>query len=165
MTTCVECGHSISEHASACPKCKWQCVKCFLCEEPVKKSEHYQPHVHRWLSDPAYHRDCFGAHFQIPPSVACPDCGVSLSETRLAETLSTLDCYITYLACPECGFPNPLQRTDSCSSCGLGIFKSFQTELKSIFLGSGSYHPRSFHDFCLLKLTKLRPDDYQPVQK
>ena len=162
MTTCVDCGHSISEHARACPKCKWRCEKCILCGEPIKKAEFYQ---NSYSCSETFHRDCLSAHFQIPSSVACPDCGTSLAETSLETSLSEALSKLKYadFSCPECGFPNPLQRVARCHSCGLDIFASFQTELKGRY-PSGDCYPGSFHSFCLTKLNQLYPNTYFPVQ-
>jgi hypothetical protein len=149
MTTCVECGHSISERAKVCPKCKWQCVKCFLCEAPIKKSDFCEGPWADGTTQRIYHRDCLHIHFQIPPSVVCPDCGASLADMRL-----NFKVFATSSPCTNCGFPNPFQKQVSCRSCGREILESFQKKRKGWRRRrdvSDFYEYEYFHDFCHAK--------------
>ncbi len=161
-TPCVNCGHFISKNAQKCPKCSGECVSCLLCKQPIKTKEVYRPHGRN--DGYAFHKNCLGFHFLIPPSVACPDCGVELSSTKLQGSLLKA----TDISCPDCGSPDPLggrRVTCSCYACGCPVFTAFQTARKSYNHSSyyencpsgpvTNYHP--FHDFCLASYPGATP--------
>ena len=146
LTPCVECGHLVSVTAAVCPRCKGTAplgLPCMLCGKPIRAEELVRAHLL------VCHRQCLLSRFVIPASATCPDCGVSLSDLKLAITTGP-EASPGQLGCPGCGHHSPLGGAEMCSFCGLLIY-NFQKQVEGRFRG---YAPKEIdsrhvlHDFC-----------------
>ena len=154
MIPCATCGHQISKGAAKCPKCGGLPSECLLCHQSIRTGELYSH-----PSEPnTFHQSCIRHHFQIPPALTCPDCGVCLASTSLQDDLSKFVRKIESLPCPNCGSPHPLgKRGYFCYICDLPIYSAFQPVVWGPYLIRGTISNSPVHDFCLATLPQPPP--------
>jgi hypothetical protein len=163
LTACIECGFMISRSARRCVNCGTSApagVTCHLCEERMSKKEA----VTEGTQGRYFHRACLTAHFAIPASVRCPDCGRSL------EALSPL--WKIPHSCPYCGADTPLSQNGQrpiyrCTGCTLPIFTAFQAWRSGS--GENAHYCTSAslqsHEFCAKETTSWRSEWSKFLQK
>ena len=116
LRQCVECGRNVSDSVSSCPACHTKTpwgVSCELCGANMRPTEGMTTKRLHVGTDPYYedvfaHGRCITAHFSLPPSIACRDCGLAVANMGVDTTPPSLWLEWVRIDCPRCGSPDLL---------------------------------------------------------
>ena len=153
LTTCIECGHTVSLSAATCPSCNSRLFKgqtCAICLQRAKENE-----VVKLYSDYTYyHPSCIRDLFQPRRQLNCKDCGEALPPFPIGGidapfTWPSISANIPYgvktieqgpITCKKCGSRDPIEKIAECGLCSLPVF-SYQAWIKVDHLYS-KYHEK-----------------------
>jgi hypothetical protein len=116
ITSCFECGASISDSASRCPQCGSRFpfgVNCQCCRTKLRESRaFFLKRVSGIVCD-----DCGSRLFSATP--ACHECGHLFSVVSWKEMLQSLVSSVP--SCPKCGASSALNHKGTCKYCRLPV--------------------------------------------
>lgn len=102
LTSCVECGKSISEDASLCPHCKRypKFRDCRICKGSLKESDalKIEEHDERWVF---VHQNCL--ENILSETYKCPACGKEFNYRHPDHPHLRKYPLPIVRTCPECG--------------------------------------------------------------
>ena len=137
LTSCIECGRSISTTARQCPGCGTKIphgIVCKICGKPGKIStikttedtvSRYDDEINEyfyWQEYKSYHTECYEKVFEV--NYSCPVCCHNITKFQKH--------------CPQCAHPFTVNQ---CVHCG-------QLALKDISVISAFYGRQTLHKFC-----------------
>ena len=148
LTSCIECGHTISTSASRCIHCGTECYRgviCHFCRQKMRLSEAIERRI---IDSNYYHDSCLKSIVQfLGIYLNCSDCGNLIGE--FDENHYRRPCNQCGSTRPPLYQGRPVTKKGLCEHCDLPVIDPFhEAKTFKIETETGTRHG-VVHRFCL----------------